>query len=156
MRAMKGSTMKRLLVLALLVVGVSFSAAFAAEFGTPDEAKALAEKAATFLKANGSEKSFPVFQAKDGGFQDRDMYVTVADSTGTMLVNGGMPSLVGKNLIDLKDVDGKPFEREVVAIKDAGWVEFKWINPVTKAVQLKRTYQIRVGDYLVGVGAYAP
>ncbi len=147
--------MKRLLLLALFAIGVSWSTAFAAEMGTPDEAKALAEKAAAFLKANGPEKAFPVFQAKDGGFQDRDLYVTVADSTGTMLANGGMPTLVGKNLIDLKDVDGKPFEREVVAIKDAGWVEFKWLNPVTKAIVLKKTYQIRVGDYLVGVGAYA-
>ncbi len=147
--------MKRFLLLAIVAAGVSWSAAFAADTETPDEAKALAEKAASFLKQNGPEKAFPVFQAKDGGFQDRDLYVTVADTSGTMLVNGGMPSLVGKNLIDLKDVDGKPFEREVVAIKDAGWVEFKWINPVSKVVQLKKTYQIRVGDFLVGVGAYA-
>lgn len=146
--------MKRVLLFVLFAITISWSTAFAGEFGTPDEAKALAEKAAAFLKANGPEKSFPSFQAKDGGFQDRDLYVTVADSTGTMLVNGGMPSLVGKNLIDLKDVDGKPFEREVVAIKDAGWVEFKWLNPVTKVVALKKTYQIRVGDYIVGVGAY--
>ena len=148
--------MKRLLLLVLFAISVSWSTAFAADMGTPDEAKALAEKAAAFLKTNGAEKAFPTFQAKDGGFQDRDLYVTVADPTGTMLVNGGMPALVGKNLIDLKDVDGKAFEREVVAIKDAGWVEFKWINPMTKAVALKKTYQIRVGDYIVGVGAYAP
>jgi len=147
--------MPRFLLLMLLAVGVSWSAAFAADRGTPDEAKVLAEKAAVYLKANGSEKSFPVFQAKDGGFQDRDLYVTVADPTGTMLVNGGMPALVGKNLIDLKDIDGKPFEREIVATKDAAWVDFKWLNPVTKAVELKKTYQIRVGDYIVGVGAYA-
>ncbi len=148
--------MMRILLLALFAISVSWSTAFAAESGTPDEAKALALKAAEFLKANGPEKAFPAFQAKDGGFQDRDLYVTVADPAGTMLVNGGMPSLVGKNLIDLKDVDGKPFEREIVAIKDAAWVEFKWVNPVTKAVMLKKTYQIRVGDYIVGVGAYAP
>jgi len=116
----------------------------------------MAEKAAAYLKENGPEKSFPVFQAKDGGFQDRDLYVTVADSKGVMLANGAMPALIGKNLIDLKDVEGKPFEREVVAVKDAAWVEFKWRNPMSNAVELKRTYQIRVGDYVVGVGAYVP
>jgi cytochrome c len=146
--------MKRVLLFVLFAITVSWSTAFAGDMGTPDEAKALAEKAAAFLKSNGPEKAFPAFQAKDGGFQDRDLYVTVADPSGTMLVNGGMPSLVGKNLIDLKDVDGKAFEREIVGIKDAAWVEFKWINPLTKAVALKKTYQIRVGDYIVGVGAY--
>ncbi|HXP78234.1 MAG TPA: cache domain-containing protein [Stellaceae bacterium] len=148
--------MKRLLLLVLFAIGVSWSTAFAAERSTPDEAKAMAEKAAAYLKENGPEKSFPVFQAKDGGFQDRDLYVTVADSKGVMLANGAMPALIGKNLIDLKDVEGKPFEREVVAVKDAAWVEFKWRNPMSNAVELKRTYQIRVGDYVVGVGAYVP
>lgn len=148
--------MKRLLLLVLFAIGVSWSTALAAERATPDEAKAMAEKAAAYLKANGPEKSFPVFQAKDGGFQDRDLYVTVADTNGVMLANGAMPALLGKNLIDLKDVEGKPFEREVVAVKDAAWVEFKWRNPMNNAVELKRTYQIRVGDYVVGVGAYVP
>ena len=148
--------MKRILLLILFAIGVTCSAAVAAERATPEEAKILAEKAAEYLKANGPEKSFPVFQAKDGGFQDRDLYVTVADSKGVMLANGAMPALIGKNLIDLKDVEGKPFEREIVAIKDAAWVEFKWRNPVSNAVELKRTYQIRVGDLIVGVGAYVP
>ena len=148
--------MKRIFLLVFIAIGISWSAAFAADRATPDEAKALAEKAAEYLKANGPDKSFPVFQAKDGGFQDRDLYVTVADSGGVMRSHGTQPALIGKNLIDLKDVEGKPFEREIVAIKDAAWVEFKWLNPVTKAVEPKKTYQIRVGDYLVGVGAYVP
>jgi cytochrome c len=148
--------MKRILLLILFAIGITCSAAVAAERATPDEAKTLAEKAAEYLKANGPDKSFPVFQAKDGGFQDRDLYVTVADTKGVMLANGAMPALIGKNLIDLKDVEGKPFEREIVAIKDAAWVEFKWRNPMSNTVELKRTYQIRVGDYIVGVGAYVP
>jgi cytochrome c len=116
--------MKRILLLVLFAIGISWSAAFAADRATPDEAKALAEKAAAYLKSNGPEKSFPVFEAKDGGFQDRDLYVTVADSTGVMRSHGTQPALIGKNLIDLKDVEGKPFEREIVGIKDAAWVEF--------------------------------
>jgi cytochrome c len=146
--------MKRLLLLILFAVGVSWSAAFAADRATPDEAKAMAEKAAEFLKANGPEKSFTAFQAKDGGFQDRDLYVTVQDSKGVMVCHGTTPALIGKSMLDLKDVDRKPFNREIQAIKDTGWVEFKWLNPVTKMVEPKRNYEIRVGEYLVGVGAY--
>ena len=28
--------------------------------------------------------------------------------------------------INLKDVDGKPFIRDMLEIKDAGWVNYKW------------------------------
>jgi cytochrome c len=147
--------MKRILLFILVAIGISWSTAFAADRATPDEAKALAEKAAAYLKENGPEKSFPVFQSKDGGFQDRELYVTVQDSKGNMASHGTMPAMIGKSMLDLKDVDGKAFNREIQAIKDTGWVEFKWLNPVTKAVEPKKMYEIRVGEYIVGVGAYA-
>jgi signal transduction histidine kinase len=79
----------------------------------------------------------------------------VQDNKGVMVAHGTMPAIIGKSMLDLKDVDGKPFNRETQAIKDAGWVDFKWQNPLTKAVEPKRQYIVRVGDYLVGVGAYA-
>jgi len=72
----------------------------------------------------------------------------------TVSHDGPYAGLIGKSVLDLKDVDGKPFNRETQAIKDVGWVEFKWQNPITKAVEPKRQYIIRVGDYLIGVGAY--
>ena len=147
--------MKRILLLVLFAIGVSWSAAFAGERGTPDEAKAMAEKAAAYLKANGPEKAFPVFDAKDGGFVDRDLYVYVYDAKGTVVAHGTNPALIGKVMLDFKDVDGKAFIRESEAVKDTGWVDYKWQNPVTKTIEAKKTYIIRVGEYLVGVGAYA-
>jgi cytochrome c len=146
--------MKRILLLVLFAIGVSWTAAFAADRATPDEAKAMAEKAAALLKDNGLEKACPAFKAKDGGFQDRDLYVTVQDSKGVMVCHGTNAALDGKSMLDLKDVDGKPFNREIQAIKDTAWVEYKWQNPVTKAVELKKGYEVRTGDYIVGVGAY--
>jgi len=148
--------MKRLLP--LLPLGAALLLAtttWAAGVATPDEAKAMAIKAAAYLKSAGPEKAFPEFDAKDGPWHDRDLYVTVQDSKGVMLAHGTNPGLIGRSLIDLKDVDGKPFERDIVAITDTGWVSFKWQNPLTKAVEPKTNYEVRVGDYLVGVGAYA-
>lgn len=147
--------MKRLLLFLLVAFSLSWVTAFASDRGTPDEAKAMAEKAAAYLKDNGFDKACPVFHAKDGGFQDRDLYVTVQDNKGNMVCHGTTAALEGKNMLNLKDVDGKAFNVEIQAIKDTAWVEFKWINPVSKAVEPKKTYQIRVGDYIVGVGAYA-
>jgi hypothetical protein len=144
--------------LPLLVIGSTLllaPAAQAAGQATTDEAKAMAIKAAEYLKSVGPEKAFPAFDAKDGPWHDRDLFVIVQDSKGFMVAHGTNPGLIGKNVLDLKDVDGKPFNRETQAIKDTGWVTFKWKNPLTDAVEPKTQYIIRTGDYLVGVGAYA-
>ncbi|HET7880486.1 MAG TPA: cache domain-containing protein, partial [Acetobacteraceae bacterium] len=126
----------------------------AAGQATPDEAKVMAIKAADYLKSVGPEKAFPEFDAKDGPWHDRDLYVIVQDNKGVMVAHGTTAALIGKSTLDLKDVDGKPFNRETQAIQDAGWIEFKWQNPLTKTVEPKKQYIVRVGDYLVGVGAY--
>lgn len=145
-------------LLPLLVIGSTVlltPVVHAAGQATPEEAKVMATKAADYLKSVGPDKALPEFNAKDGPWHDRDLYVVVMNSQGVLLVNSTNPGLVGKLLIDLKDVDGKAFEREIVAIKDTGWVNFKWQNPLTKAVEPKAQYEVRVGDYLVGVGAFA-
>ena len=115
----------------------------------------MATKAAEYLKSVGPEKAFAEFDAKDGPWHDRDLYVTVQDSKGVMVAHGTNGGLIGKSVIDLKDVDGKPFNRDVQAIKEAAWIDYKWQNPATKAVEAKTSYQVRVGEYIVGVGAYA-
>ncbi len=97
-------------LLPLLVVGSTLlltPVAQAAGQATPDEAKAMAIKAAEYLKSAGQEKAFPEFNAKDGPWHDRDLYVTVEDSKGVMVAHGTNAGLIGKSMLDLKDVDGK-------------------------------------------------
>ena len=148
---MKPVLSSMLLAAALLSAPVVYAAGQA----TPDEAKAMAVKAAEYLKVVGPDKAFPEFNAKDGPWHDRDLYVTVQDSKGVMVSHGTNPGLIGKSVLDPKDVDGKPFNREIQQIKDSGWIEFKWQNPVSKAVEPKKMYEVRVGEYIIGVGAYA-
>ncbi|MBI1209413.1 MAG: histidine kinase [Azospirillum sp.] len=126
----------------------------AADRGSPEEAKAMAETAAAFLKAEGPEKAFKVFMEKGGPFHDRDLYVFVQNRQATMVAHGTNPALVGKDMTNLRDVDGKLFNKAMMETKDAGWVEYKWLNPVSKAFEPKVSYVIWAGDYLVGVGAY--
>ncbi len=148
--------MKSVLSYLLLAAALlSVRAAYAAGQATPDEAKAMAIKAAEYLKSVGPDKAFPEFDAKDSPWHDRDLYVTVLDCKGVMVAHGTNAGLIGKSMLDLKDVDGKAFNRDILAIKDAGWVNFKWQNPLTKAVEVKTAYEVRVGDYIVGIGAYA-
>ena len=114
----------------------------------------MAIKAAEYLKVAGPDKAFPEFDAKDGPWHDRDLYVYVLDDTGVMLAHGTNPGLIGKSLLEFKDVDGKPVTQDALAVKDIGWINFKWQNPLTKAVEPKVAYIVRVGEYAVVVGAY--
>jgi cytochrome c len=147
--------MRLLTLLTLGLVLFFVPEVLAAGQATPDEAKAMAIKAADFLKSNGPEKAFKEFNAKDNIWHDRDLYVTVQDSNGVIVAHGTNPGLIGRTVLDLKDVDGKPFNREFQAVKDAAWISYKWQNPLTRAVEAKKMYSVRVGDYVLGVGAYA-
>ena len=74
-----------------------------------------------------------------------------------MLAHGANSKLVGKSLLDIKDVQGKAFVREQVAIartKGNGWVEFEWINPVSQKMEHRITYLERQDDYFVLSGVY--
>ncbi len=142
----------RAILFACLLIGAR---AYAGDIGTPDEAKSMALRAADFLRQSGPDTAFPVFNAKnDAQYHERDLYVMVYDDTGKNVSNGANPAQIGKDLLDLKDTDGKPLIREFVAIKDQAWVDYKWPDPINKKIMQKTTYVVRVGHYLVGVGAY--
>ncbi len=149
--------MKRAVYLVLLVPALVLmaAAAWAAGQATPDEAKAMAIKAAEYLKSAGADKALSEFNAKDGTWHDRDLYVFVLDGQGVAVAQGANVGLIGRSMLDLRDPDGKQFIREMLQIKDAGWVDYRWQNPQTKAIEAKTAYEVRVGEYVVGVGAYA-
>jgi cytochrome c len=151
--------MKKIL---MWVAGAVFSAgliasANAAGTGTKEEATALIQKAIAFYKTNGKEKAYPQFNNKSGPFVDRDLYVYVVDTGGHVMAHGTNPKLIGKNLMQLKDADGKLFVMEIVEMikaKKTGWVDYKWTNPVTKQIEQKTTLVEPVGDIGFAVGIY--
>jgi len=128
--------------------------ALAVESATPDEAKAMAEKAAQYINTHGAEAAMAAFEAEGGEFHDRDLYVFMLNTEGTVVAHGANKNLVGRNLRAMKDVDGKDFIGEMLAVNGADWIDYKWQNPQTKAVEQKTSYVIRVDDTFIGVGAY--
>jgi cytochrome c len=140
-------------LLGLALVG----AAHAADQGTPAEAEAMVKKAVAHIKAVGPEKAYDEF-TNGKSFKDGDLYVIVYDLNGKNLAQGANPKLVGKDLIGLKDPDGKPIIKMFVDLakeKGKGWVEgYKFMNPVTQKMEIKAMYLERVGDTLVGCGIY--
>jgi len=146
--------MKKILVavmINLLLAGVAFPG------GTADEAKALVSKGAAYIKENGKEKAFLEFTNSKGKFVDRDLYLFAVDFRGMTLAHGGSEKLVGKDMSGLKDADGKFFIKELIELaksKGGGWVDYKWVNPVTKKIEAKSTYVQKVDDYFLGCGIY--
>ena len=131
--------------------------ALASDKGTAPEATALVKKAADYMKANGKEKAFAAFNDPKGAFIDRDLYIFVFDMNGKTLAHGTNPKLLDKNMSELRDADGKYFIKEflqVAGTKGSGWIDYKWTNPVTKAIEPKSTYIEKHGDVLIGCGIY--
>jgi signal transduction histidine kinase len=65
--------------------------------------------------------------------------------------------MIGKNLIELKDVDGKPFVQERIDMAKASptfWQDYKFTNPVTKKIEPKSMYCERLEDTVVCGGVY--
>lgn len=150
------ATVRRLLGLALLSLSM-IGAAQAGDRGSAAEAEAMVKRAVAFIKDKGPEKAYDEF-TNGKQFKDRDLYVIVYDLEGKNLAQGANPKLVGKNLIGLKDPDGKPLIQMFVDLaktKGKGWVEgYKFLNPVTQKIENKSMYLERVGDTLVGCGIY--
>lgn len=144
------------LVVALIFAAINMGAAFAEVQGTPAEAEAIVKKAAAYIKANGKEKAIAEFNNASGQFRDKDLYITAYELDGTCRAHFN-PKLVGKNLTELRDKDGKFFIKDRLDIatkKGKGWQDYKYVNPVTKEVEPKAVYVEKAGDLVLACGAY--
>ena len=150
----------------LAIASIALSSAVAmpafaqkAKNGTKDEAVAMVDKAIAHIKKVGKEKAFADFNNKSGPYTDRDLYVVVYDLKGKVLAHGANEKMIGKDVIDLRDNDGKYFVKERVEMMsksaDAkGWQDYKFMNPQTRQIEPKQMYLRRLDDMIVGCGVY--
>ncbi len=132
----------------------------AQERGTTAEAKAMAEKATAHLIAVGPERAIADFERPDGGYRDRDLFVVVYNAQHIVVSSIGNPNFVGRDATLFIDTDGKEFGKAIIAAAQspagAGWVTYRMSSPLTHKVELKTSYVVKAGDYVVLVGAYKP
>lgn len=148
----------RWIVAAIAVLGLS-AAALSQERGSRDEARAMVDAAVEHLKKVGPEQAFKDFTDKSNpAWHKKDLYVFAYTSQGVNVAHGVNEKLVGKNLIETTDPNGKFLIRELrdTAARGGGWVEYDWPHPQTRKVEAKTSYVRKtVGfDGFVGVGAY--
>jgi len=150
--------MKRTLILSsLLCALITPLAAQAQTKVTADEATAMVKKGVAFIKANGKDKGYAEISNKKGQFNDRDLYLVVYGLDGVVRAHGANEKMINKNLIDLKDIDGKEFVKERVELaksKGTFWQDYKFTNPVTKKIEPKSMYCEKLDDVAVCGGVY--
>jgi cytochrome c len=146
------------LVMRILAVSLTLAAgAVHAGNATAEEATAMVKKGVAFIKAEGTEKGYAEISNKQGRFIDRDLYLVVYGLDGTVLAHGANDKMIGKNLIDLQDIDGKAFVKERVELartKTTFWQDYKFTDPVTKKIEPKSTYCERLDASVVCGGIY--
>ena len=124
---------------------------------TKEDALASVKKGVAFIKANGRDKGYAEVSNKAGQFIDRDLYLVVYGLDGTVRAHGANDKMIGKNLIELKDVDGKAFVKERVDLaqsKGTFWQDYKFTNPVSKKIEPKSMYCEKLEDAVVCGGIY--
>ena len=148
-----------LLLVALLMAGGAEAQQRPCPPATPDEARRMAERAASLLERVGPERAFRAFMDPRGRFIERDLYVFVIDKSGILRASGAFPQSVGSDASGAQDTSGRFFVRDMLRLafgtrKGAGWVEYQMLNPCSGKFGDKVSYIKRVGRFLVGVGAY--
>ena len=130
------------LLLTAFILGASFVATSvpsvsAAEFGTRNDAVAMVQRVQEKFKKEGPDATFKAINNKV--FLDRDLYPWVYRlSDGMNMADARFPAVRGKQLIDLRDQDGKFITREWIRIAETppnrGWSNYRWPNPITNTV----------------------
>lgn len=107
------------------------------------------------------QNAYPLLRDPKGRFVAKDAYVFVVEPNGREVVNPAFPNLEGRNLLELKDTQGKALVREMLETaraRGSGWVDYMWPRPGESTSTQKSAFvsQARLnGDWvLVGCGVY--
>lgn len=142
------------MVIACVLIGLLAGFAYASE---KDTAKALVDEAVAFYNAQGKDKALAEFSKPKGAFDKGALYVFAYDFQATIVAHPKNAKLIGKNLMEVPDNEGKLFRKEIVEIaksKGSGWVDYNYMNPETKKAEPKTTYLQKAGDIIICCGAY--
>jgi len=138
----------------LLFFALGLSSALAAP---KDDAVALVTKAVALVKEAGKDKALASFNDPKGPFVKGDLYVFAYTLQGVILAHPMNAKLIGKDMTEVKDSDGKLFTKDFIATVNGpgkGWVDYNWTNPTSKKIEAKSSYVAKAGDIFVGCGIY--
>ncbi len=129
--------------------------AFGANEATPEEAKAMLDRAVKLIQTDGNEKALAAFNDPKGSFRDRDLYVFCYAKDNKKITAHPTVSL-GTDVTSIKNSAGESVGKQwaEVAGTGGGSLEYRWTNPVSKKLQNKVSFFKEAGNQVCGVGAY--
>jgi cytochrome c len=142
-----------MVVLAMSVVGVSYASK------QDDEAKALAQRTALFVKENGREKGSIAIMDPADPLKRGKFGLVLQEFSGLCVAHALFPKLVGQNHYTLKDPDGRQFVKEAIDIaktKGSGWFDLSFTNPDTKKIIQWKGFAQRVEGADLVVCSFLP
>ncbi|NQV19574.1 MAG: cache domain-containing protein [Armatimonadetes bacterium] len=121
----------------------------------------LVDDAVALIEEKG-EDAFAELSVEDSKWRQGEKYIFIIDLEGMVYVQV-KTSLIGKNLIDLTDVNGKPFIKwfitEALTKDECGWSHYLWNIPGQDVPTWKTTY-VKLATapsgnkYIAGCGLY--
>lgn len=157
--------MKRLpLLLSVIALTLLFVSALGdlragEELATREECVAKTKQAAKLIEEIGLEAALQKINDQNGPFMWKDSYVFCLDETGKILAHKN-PKMIGFQARDVKDVNGKPYMREILDVantKGEGWVSYMYSKtPGGIASEPKISYVLKIPgvNVIVGSGFY--
>lgn len=140
-----------LLTFALLTISAT------AQETEKDLAVKMVTSAVSLITTKGVDAGIKALSDSTGQYVKGELYVFAYDTSGTMVAHPKNPKLIGKNLINVPDVDGKMFRKDIIKValtKNTGWVDYKYKNPTTGKIEEKTTYVALAGTLVVCCGIY--
>ncbi|APW44907.1 cache domain-containing protein [Rhodoferax saidenbachensis] len=155
---MKHSSITASLVFALAASCLPI-AAMAQAKATAAEATAMVKKGVAAMKAAGKDKDklYTEVTAKDAKWADRDLYLVIYGMDGVVRAHGANAKLVGAAMMDMLDIDGKPYIKERIELaktKGTFWQDYKFTNPTSKKIEPKSMYCEKLDDAVLCAGIY--
>jgi signal transduction histidine kinase len=119
---------------------------------------------AAVLFSEKGEDAFIEFGKKEGKWFYGSKYIFIYDQSGVCVFHPVIKESVGKNLLEFKDINGKPVGKFINLIasnrgKPYGWIHYLWAEPGEIFPSWKNAYIMRVKGpdgkfYAVGSGTY--
>lgn len=111
--------------------------------------------AKNYIQKEGKKKAFAEFTKKEGLFTKGEVYIFAVSFDGTILAMTN-PASIGLNMAKMNNDTAKyVFDLELQTAKaGGGFVNYRWINPVTQQIECKRSYILPMDGYYIGTGYY--
>ncbi len=154
--------MKKIAALIGIMILLITGSVFAQEGATKEEAIAKCKEAVQMYKEKGQDETLKAINDKSGPFVWKDSYVFCMDMEKQFVIaHSERPQLIGKNLFNVKDKNGKLFFAEFINMardKGEGWVDYYWPKPNSNDPVPKSSYVLRIADtnIIMAAGVYPP